>query len=134
MSAHAELERVLAEADAAINAEDFDRLLQFYAPGATLVVKPDLVATGHEALRRAFVRIAEFFHHTLEVSQEGMRVVEGGDTALVLARTRVRATFKSGETYDVLRHATYVFQRHPERGWLCTVDNSYGTDLVAAQG
>ncbi|MEI4139917.1 DUF4440 domain-containing protein, partial [Klebsiella pneumoniae] len=27
------------------------------------------------------------------------------------------------------RRATYVFQKQGER-WLCTVDNSYGTDLL----
>ncbi len=30
---------------------------------------------------------------------------------------------------QVTRRATYVFQKQGER-WLCTVDNSYGTDLL----
>jgi ketosteroid isomerase-like protein len=37
--------------------------------------------------------------------------VEGAGTALVLAKTRVRATLKSGDPYDVLRRATYVFRK-----------------------
>lgn len=32
-------------------------------------------------------------------------------------------------TTQVTRRATYVF-RHQEGRWLCTVDNSYGTDLL----
>ena len=34
-------------------------------------------------------------------------IVEGAGTALVLAKTRVRATLKSGEPYDVLRRASF---------------------------
>lgn len=130
MTTHEQLELLLDQADAAINAEDFVALMRFYADEATLVVKPGKTITGHEALRNAFVFIADFFNHTLQVSQEGLTVVEGAETALVLARTRVRATMKTGEPYDVLRRATYVFKRDATRGWLCTVDNSYGTDLL----
>jgi len=131
MQAH-ELEQVLATADRAINEEDFDGLMAFYAPDATLVVMPGRNATGLEAIRKAFVAIAEHFDHTLHVSQQGMAVVEGGDTALVLARTRVTATMKGGQPYDEERRATYVFRRGGPRGWACVIDNSYGAGLLDA--
>lgn len=131
MQAH-ELGQVLARADQAINEEDFDALMAFYAADATLVVMPGRNATGLEAIRKAFVAIAEHFDHTLHVSQHGMAVVEGGDTALVLARTRVTATLKGGQPYAAERRATYVFRRGGPHGWACVVDNSYGTDLLEA--
>jgi len=59
--------------------------------------------------------------------------MEGGNVALVLARTHVTATMKGGESYDVERRATYVFRREPSGTWLCVVDNSYGTDLLHVQ-
>ena len=119
----------IAEADDAINREDFDALMRCYAPDATLVVLPRREVSGHDALRKAFVAIAEHFNHTLRVSQEEVVVVEGADVALALARTRVQATLKTGEAIDEVRRATYVFKRVDGR-WLCAVDNSYGTTLL----
>jgi uncharacterized protein (TIGR02246 family) len=133
MSPHA-LVQVVAQADDAINREDFDRLVEFYAPDGMLVVMPGKHAVGHEALRNAFVRIAEHFNHTLRVSQREVQVLEAGDTALVLARTHVQATMKGGEAYDVERRATYVFRKDAGGVWRCVVDNSYGTDLLQAAG
>jgi ketosteroid isomerase-like protein len=46
----------VAPADAAIMAEDFDALMDFYADDATLVVKPGLHVTGKDNIRAAFVR------------------------------------------------------------------------------
>lgn len=129
-----ELTEVIARADKAINEEDFDSLMKFYAPAATLVVMPGRYAVGLDAIRRAFVAIADHFNHTLQVTQREMAVVEGGDTALVLARTHVTATMKGGEGYDVERRATYVFRRGDSGTWQCVVDNSYGTDLLAGAG
>lgn len=124
------LRSAIEAADLAINREDFDALMDFYADDATLVVMPGKQATGKAELRKAFVAIAEHFNHTLAVSQGELIVVEGGDTALVLADTRVKATMKSGESYVAERKATYVFKRAPGGRWLCVVDNSYGTDLL----
>lgn len=126
-----ELNEILARADAAINDEDFDRLMQFYAADATLAVQPGLNVTGRDAIRRAFERIASYFNHTLHVSQREVMVIEGGDSALVLARTHVAATFADGKAYDAERRATYVFRRGGPGGWECVVDNSYGTELLA---
>lgn len=119
-----ELEAIIAAGDEAINREDLDRVMTFYAEDASLVVKPGVIARGKPAIRRAMEAIAAHFHHELHVSQEAMTVVEGGDTALVLARTRVRAG-----SFDEQRRATYVFRRI-EGTWLCVVDNSYGTELA----
>ena len=131
MSQH-DLVNVIAAGDAAINAENFDAMMTFYADDATLVIEPGRCATGHAAIRNAFVAIAEHFTHTLRVSQEEILILEGAGTALVLAKTRVRATLKSDEPYDVLRRATYVFRKEPHGEWRCTIDNSYGTELLSA--
>jgi uncharacterized protein (TIGR02246 family) len=129
MQAH-ELSQLIARADSAINEEDFDSLIKFYAADATLVVMPGKHAIGMEAIRKAIVAIADHFNHTLRVSQREMVIIEGGNTALVLARTHVAATMRSGESYDVERRATYVFRRGGTDGWECVIDNSYGSDLL----
>ncbi len=32
-----------------------------------------------------------------------------------------------------IRRATYVFRKEPDGQWRCTIDNSYGTTLLAAE-
>ncbi len=126
-----QLVQLIAVADGAINREDFEALLGFYAADATLVVMPGREVRGHANLRNAFVAIADHFNHTLHVSQKDMKVVEGAGVALVIARTIVTATMKNGEHFHQDRKATYVFRREASGEWMCVVDNSYGTDLLS---
>jgi uncharacterized protein (TIGR02246 family) len=123
------LERLIRAADAAITAEDFDTLMDFYADDATLVVKPGLNVTGKQDIRAAFVRIAEYVQHTLVVGQGRMDVIEGGDTALVIMESTLDYV-AAGEKVSAARRATYVFRREADGRWVCTVDNSYGTTLL----
>jgi uncharacterized protein (TIGR02246 family) len=124
------LHDVIAAADRAITDEDFDAVMAFYTEDATLVVKPGLNATGKEQIRRAFEAIAQHFNHSLVVTQGELAVIEGGDTALVVAETMLDWTEKDGTLASATRQATYVFRRQEDGSWLCAVDNSYGTDLV----
>jgi len=124
------LTQLIRAADAAITAEDYDTLMEFYADDATLVVKPGLSVTGKDAIRKAFVAIAEHVAHSLVVKQGRMQVIEGGGTALVIMES-VLAYSVGGEPVALTRRATYVFRQEESRRWVCTVDNSYGTDLLA---
>ena len=123
------LERLIRAADAAITAEDFDALMDFYADDATLVVKPGLNVTGKQDIRAAFVKIAEYVQHSLVVGQGRMEVIEGGDTALVIMESTLDYV-AAGEKVSATRRATYVFRREADGRWACTVDNSYGTALL----
>jgi uncharacterized protein (TIGR02246 family) len=123
------LEQLIRAADAAITAEDFDALMDFYADDATLVVKPGLDVTGKENIRAAFVRIADYVQHSLVVGQGRIEVIEGGDTALVIMESTLEYV-EAGDKVSVTRRATYVFRREADGHWVCTVDNSYGTALL----
>jgi uncharacterized protein (TIGR02246 family) len=125
MPSHA-LEAVVAAADAAINREDFAALMDFYTEEATLVVRPGLNVSGKKRIGEAFVAIADYFQHSLRVEQSAMQVIEGGDTALVMARAHLVAN-----GFSAVRLATYVFRRD-DGVWRCVIDNSYGTELVSA--
>lgn len=125
------VEQLIRAADAAITAEDFDALMDFYADDATLVVKPGLSVTGRDNIRAAFVRIADYVQHSLVVGQGRVEVIEGGGTALVIMESTL-GYVEAGERKNVTRRATYVFRKEADGRWLCTVDNSYGTDLLAA--
>jgi uncharacterized protein (TIGR02246 family) len=123
------LEQLIRAADAAITAEDFDALMDFYADDATLVVKPGLNVTGKRNIRAAFVKIAEYVQHSLVVGQGRIDVIEGGDTALVIMESTLDYV-EAGDRVTVKRRATYVFRREADGRWVCTVDNSYGTALL----
>jgi len=127
-----DLKRIIQACDRAITAEDFDTLMTYYADDATLVVKPGMHATGREQIRRAFVAIAEYFKHSMVVTQGEMKVIESGDTALVLMQTMLHTKGEGGEPITTERRATYVFRQAPAGNWLCAIDNSYGTDLIDA--
>lgn len=121
------LKAVIEACDRAISQEDYDTLMSYYAEDAALVVKPGMVVRGKENIRKAFIAIADYFQHRLVVTQGKMEVIEGGGNALVIMETGWISRRRTG--YPGLRRATYVFQKQGER-WLCTVDNSYGTDLL----
>jgi uncharacterized protein (TIGR02246 family) len=119
---------IIEKADKAINAEDFDAVVDLYTEDAVLVIKPGTKAVGKAQIRRAMEEIATYFHSTLDVHQAGMVILETGDTALVLAKTVVSAKGFPVEE----RKATYVFRKDAHGRWLCAVDNSYGHDAFDA--
>lgn len=125
------LAQLIQAADRAITARDFDALMDFYAPEATLVVKPGLNVSGRENIRAAFVKISDHVQHSLVVGQGRMEVLGEGDTALVIMESTLDYR-EQGRPVSVTRRATYVFRREPEGRWLCVIDNSYGTDVLGA--
>ena len=120
-----QIELIIEKADSAINQEDFDTLVDIYSDDALLVIKPGMNATGKTQIRKAFEAIAAHFNHRLDIKQDGMRILESGDTALVLAKTIVSAP----DTPPINRNATYVFKKQSGGDWLCVIDNSYGHEL-----
>lgn len=128
-----QLKAVIEACDRAISQEDYDSLMEYYAEDAALVVKPGMVVRGKENIRKAFIAIADYFQHRLVVTQGKMEIIEGGGNALVIMETRLDIPTAEGGITQVTRRATYVFCQQGER-WLCTVDNSYGTDLLDTSG
>ena len=122
------VELLINKADTAINQEDFDTLTDIYADDAVLVIRPGMNAVGKVQIRKAFEAIAAHFEHTLNVRQAGMKILETGDTALVLSKTLVSAKLHPLQE----RKATYVFRKDANGAWLCAIDNSYGHDLLDA--
>jgi uncharacterized protein (TIGR02246 family) len=120
------VELQIEKADKAIVAEDFDTLMDIYSDDAILVVTPGLNAIGKIAIREAFEKIAVYFKNGLQVEQKGMKILESGNTVLVLANTTVSApNFPATE-----RKATYVFNKAANGSWLCSIDNSYGHEVI----
>ena len=116
----------IEKADKAIADEDFDLLISIHTDDAILVIEPGRNAVGKAAIRKAFEAIAVYFKNGLQVEQNGMEVLESGNTALVLANTVI-----SGPRLpSTERKATYVFNKSPNGKWLCSIDNSYGHEII----
>ncbi|VTM21759.1 SnoaL-like domain [Raoultella terrigena] len=124
-----QLKAAIEACDRAISQEDYATLMAYYAEDAVLVVKPGMVVRGKENIRKAFVAIADYFQNRLVVTQGKMEIIEGAGNALVIMETRLDIPTAEGGSTQVTRRATYVFQLQDDR-WLCSVDNSYGTDLL----
>ncbi|OMP90487.1 YybH family protein [Raoultella terrigena] len=124
-----QLKAAIEACDRAISQEDYATLMAYYAEDAVLVVKPGMVVRGKDNIRKAFVAIADYFQHRLVVTQGKMEIIEGAGNALVIMETRLDIPTAEGGSTQVTRRATYVFQLQNDR-WLCSVDNSYGTDLL----
>jgi ketosteroid isomerase-like protein len=120
------VELQIEKADKAIVAEEFDELMDIYTDDAVLVIEPGRNAVGKNEIRRAFETIAIYFKNGLQVVQNGLKIIESGDTALVLANTVV-----SGPGFPATeRKATYVFNKSANGIWLCSIDNSYGHEII----
>ena len=126
-----ELKQVIAACDLAIREERFDDLMEYYTEEAVLVICPGKIAQGRTAIKEAFIKIAKYFQNSLIPTQGAMEILEAGDVALVLSQTLLDAPDKQDSEYSMERRATYVFHRI-NGGWLCAVDNSYGTSLLDA--
>jgi len=120
------IELQIEKADQAIVAEDFDTLLDIYTDDAVLVVESGRNARGKESIRKAFEAIAVYFNNGLQVKQNGMEILEAGNTALVLANTEISAP----NLPVTERKATYVFNKTADGRWLCSIDNSYGHEIL----
>ena len=123
------IKKLIQQADLAIKEERFDDLMSFYSDDAVLVVKPGLEAKGKENIKKAFIKIAEYFKNSVVPTQGKMMMIEAGDTVLVLSQTLLDSDNKEESEYSMDRRATYVYKK-VDGQWLCVIDNSYGTTLL----
>ncbi|HEX9757349.1 MAG TPA: DUF4440 domain-containing protein [Nitrospiria bacterium] len=112
----------------AMNQGDLETALSMYEPGASLVVKPGVVATGTLALREA---LAGFVALKPILTSEAQQVVEAGDVALYCAQWSLRGTDPIGNPVQMSGRSSDILRRQPDRNWLIALDNPWGTNIVA---
>jgi len=116
--------RAILDRDAElIENEEFDKLMNVYTDDAIMVL-PRQIIQGKKALKEAYMRVAQYFDHTLKLRHGNMKILETEDTILVLDQT-----FVESDKINEERRATYVY-RKINGEWLCAIDNSYGTTLL----
>jgi uncharacterized protein (TIGR02246 family) len=124
------LKQEIAKADKAINDRDFDTVASCYTEEAVLVVKPDKLVQGREAIKEAHQKISDYFNDSLNVSQGDIVIIEAGDIALVLSKTYIESPNKLDSEFSSEREAIYVYKKSDDGKWLCAIDNSYGVELL----
>ena len=111
----------------AMNKGDVETMLRLYEPGASLVVRPGVVATGTSALREA---LAGFAALKPTITTEAYKVIEAGDIALYCSRWSMRGTDPEGKPAQMGGRSSDVFRCQPDGRWLIALDNPFGPDIV----
>jgi uncharacterized protein (TIGR02246 family) len=127
------LQAVVEQADAAINRQDLDAIIDFYDDDAVLVIAPGRLARGKAEIREAFIAIFAYFANSLIVEQKDYVVLEAAGTALVMCTAKLDSKNAAGLPVSLARKPTYVFKKNAGGRWMCVVDNSYGVDLVTSR-
>ncbi len=112
----------------AMNQGDLETALSMYEPGASLVVKPGVVAAGTSALREA---LAGFLALRPTLTSEAHQLVEAGNVALYCARWNLRGTDPAGAPVQMSGRSSDILRRQLDGNWLIALDNPWGTDIVA---
>lgn len=127
MKTHSPLDTVTQFVDA-MNQGNLEVALSMYEPGASLVVRPGVVATGTLALREA---LKGFMALTPTLTSEAHQVVEAGDLALYCGRWSLRGTDPAGNPVQMSGLSSDILRRQPDGTWRIALDNPWGTDIVA---
>jgi len=106
------------------SAGNLDSLLSLYEPGATLVVRPGAVVSGHAAIREALARFLALKGRHLEVR----RTLQAGDLALLLSRWTVKGTDPTAGAVETSGQTSDVVRRQLDGSWLLVIDNPNGAE------
>ena len=114
---------VVQELGDRLSAGDVDGAVALYEENATFAVRPDEVVCGGEAIRAALAQFA-----ALEPRMEGekVKVLEAGDTALVVNRWTLRGTTPDGQALEMAGTSADVLRRQDDGRWLVAIDDPWG--------
>ena len=114
---------VVQELGDRLPAGDVDGAVALYEENATFAVRPDEVVCGGEAIRAALAQFA-----ALEPRMEGekVKVLEAGDTALVVNRWTLRGTTPDGQALEMAGTSADVLRRQDDGRWLVAIDDPWG--------
>jgi uncharacterized protein (TIGR02246 family) len=114
---------VVAEVGERLSASDVDGALALYEADATFAVRPDETVRGGEAIRAA---LAQFAALSPVMEGEKVKVLEAGDTALVVNRWTLRGTTPDGEPLEMGGISADVLRRQENGRWLVAIDDPWG--------
>ena len=102
---------------------DLDGAVALYEPDAVFLPDPATSVTGTEAIREA---LAGFFALQPTLTGDVQRVVEAGDTALVVNAWTLRGTLPDGTAVEQEGRSADILRRRPDGTWGLLVDDPWG--------
>jgi uncharacterized protein (TIGR02246 family) len=106
-----------------LSAGDLDGALALYAPNAAFVAAPGQTVHGHAAIAEA---LRQFLALQPRLEGDIKKVVESGDTALVINDWRLHGRDPSGEEVRMSGRSADVVQRSADGGWRVLIDDPWG--------
>jgi uncharacterized protein (TIGR02246 family) len=110
----AEINDLLARWQKAFTARDIDGVMTMYAPGDAVIaydVSPPLQYKGRDAYRKSYENFFGAYEGPLELEMRDVRLLVGGDLAVVNAVERISGTVKGGPRSSVWVRDTSTFRR-----------------------
>jgi len=120
-------ERVIERFAELIGAGDVDATLALYEEDATFAPEPRRTVRGTGAIR---TELEQFAALRPRITGTIERVIEAGDTALVINRWQLRGTGPDGAAVEMSSRSADVLRRTPDAQWRILIDDPWG----AAQG
>jgi uncharacterized protein (TIGR02246 family) len=102
---------------------ELDAALALYEPDAAFLPEPGTVIRGRGPIRAALERFAAL---DPKLSGEVQRVVEAGDTALVVNRWSLDGTGPDGAAVRMGGLSADVVRRRPDGSWGILIDDPWG--------
>ena len=109
---------------AAVNADDIERLLAVYEPGARLAF-PGQPSVGHDAIRDA---LQSLLAQKPTMTGRTVSVSQVGDVALLRSEWSFTGTDQTGGRVEMSGESAEVVRRQPDGTWLYIIDLPMGKE------
>jgi uncharacterized protein (TIGR02246 family) len=116
-------EQVIDRFGELIGAGDVDATLALYLEDAAFVPEPGRTVSGTDAIR---IELEQFAALHPQITGTIERVIEAGDTALVINRWQLRGTGPDGAPVEMSARSADVLRRTPDAQWRILIDNPWG--------
>ena len=103
---------------------DLEGMLELYEPEATFAPQPGEQATGRDEIRAA---LESFLAVRPRMEGKIEKVLEAGDTALVVNRWRLSGTAPDGTPVKMAATSADVLRRRRDGSWGIVIDDPWGT-------
>ena len=121
---------IVMQLDEAFVRRDIEAVLSFYEDGAAVVTEPGRVARGKQELRKFFTQL---FALQTEAKQLKTHVLESGDIALFISKSRLTGKNLNGQPFSRESVATTVFRKSVDGQWRIVIDNALGPAVLESE-
>ncbi len=111
----------------AMNAQDLERAVALFEPGASFVMKSGVVVSGTAGIRQA---LEGFMALKPTLTIEAEQLVQAGDVAQYCARWSIKGVGPTGTAVQLGGRSSSILRRQSDGRWSFLVDNPWGTDIV----